>query len=167
MKEVTTSLQTTVEMTFSDESHATYTVGSQGDKILVVQADQLTGVDVTGNGLTLQIHDNAWYTWVQPGTRYLAIQMGGGSGQFLYEVDNATANSSFGSLIGSQFVLQDQNGTPHEHLYWVTSTQVSNETGTTVSPYMLYFAINIPEPATATLSLLALTALCARRRRRA
>ena len=166
VKEVTTSLSTTVQMTFSGESHATYTVGSQGDKILVVQADQLSGVDVTGNGLTLQIHDNAWYTWVQPGTKYLAIQMGGGSGHFLYEVDNATANSSFGSLIGSQFVLQDQNGNPHEHLYWVTSTEVSAALGEEVSPYMLYFTILVPEPTTATLSLLALTALLARRRRR-
>lgn len=167
VKEVQTSLATTVEMTFVGESHHTYTVGPKDEKILVVQADQLSGVDVTGNGLTLQIHDNIWYTWVQPGTNYLAIQMGGGSGHFLYEVDNATANSSFGSLIGSQFVLQDQNGNPHEQLYWVTSTQVSQETGTTVSPYMLYFTINVPEPATATLSLLALTALCARRRRHA
>ena len=167
VKEVQTSLATTVEMTFVGESHHTYTVGPKDEKILVVQADQLSGVDVTGNGLTLQIHDNTWYTWVQPGTNYLAIQMGGGSGHFLYEVDNATANSSFGSLIGSQFVLQDQDGNPHEHLYWVTSTQVSKETGTTVSPYMLYFALNVPEPATATLSLLALSALCARRRRRA
>lgn len=167
VKEVQTSLATTVEMTFVGESHHTYTVGPKDEKILVVQADQLSGVDVTGNGLTLQIHDNTWYTWVQPGTNYLAIQMGGGSGHFLYEVDNATANSSFGSLIGSQFVLQDQDGNSHEHLYWVTSTQVSKETGTTVSPYMLYFTINVPEPATATLSLLALSALCARRRRRA
>ena len=161
---VSTSVGTVVQMTFTGHSHQSYTVGSE--EILVVQADQLQGVDVTGDGLTLQIHDDTWYTWVTPGTRYMAVQMGGGSGQFHYEVDNTTASASFGSLIGSQFVLQDKDGNTHEHLYWVTSTEVSEATGKTVSPYLLYFAVNIPEPATTTLSLLALAGLCARRRRR-
>ena len=161
---VSTSVGTVVQMSFTGHSHQSYTVGSE--EILVVQADQLQGVDVTGGGLTLQIHDDTWYTWVTPGTRYMAVQMGGGSGQFHYEVDNTTASASFGSLIGSQFVLQDKDGNTHEHLYWVTSTEVSEATGTEVSPYLLYFAVNIPEPATATLSLLALAGLCARRRRK-
>ncbi|MBR5890060.1 MAG: hypothetical protein IKY92_08470, partial [Akkermansia sp.] len=161
---VSTSVGTVVQMTFTGHSHQSYTVGSE--EILVVQADQLQGVDVTGDGLTLQIHDDTWYTWVTPGTRYMAVQMGGGSGQFHYEVDNTTASASFGSLIGSQFVLQDKDGNTHEHLYWVTSTEVSEATGTEVSPYLLYFAVNIPEPATTTLSLLALASLCARRRRK-
>lgn len=161
---VSTSVETVVQMTFTGHSHQSYTVGAE--EILVVQADQLQGVDVTGDGLTLQIHDDTWYTWVTPGTRYMAVQMGGGSGQFHYEVDNATASSSFGSLIGSQFVLQDKDGNTHEHLYWVTSTEVSEATGKEVSPYLLYFAVNIPEPATTTLSLLALAGLCARRRRK-
>ena len=161
---VSTSVETVVQMTFTGHSHQSYTVGAE--EILVVQADQLQGVDVTGDGLTLQIHDDTWYTWVTPGTRYMAVQMGGGSGQFHYEVDNATASASFGSLIGSQFVLQDKDGNTHEHLYWVTSTEVREATGTEVSPYLLYFAVNIPEPATTTLSLLALAGLCARRCRK-
>ncbi|MBR3902677.1 MAG: PEP-CTERM sorting domain-containing protein [Akkermansia sp.] len=161
---VSTSVGTVVQMTFTGHSHQSYTVGTE--EILVVQADQLQGVDVAGDGLTLQIHDDTWYAWVTPGTRYMAVQMGGGSGQFHYEVDNTTASASFGSLIGSQFVLQDKDGNTHEHLYWVTSTEVGEATGKTVSPYLLYFAVNVPEPATATLSLLALAGLCARRRRK-
>ncbi len=164
-KEVYTSQQTTVQMTFAGQSHQTYTVGSRNSEIVVVQTEQFKGVDVTGNGLTIQLYDDTWYTWVTPNTKYLAIQMGGGSGHFLYEVDNTTY--SFGELIGSQFVLQDRNGNPLPTTRWVTSTEVSQETGAEVTKYMLYFAVNVPEPATATLSLLALTALCARRRRRA
>ena len=163
VKEVSTSQHTVVQMTFSGQNHATYTIGSNKEKILVVQTDQFKGVDVTGKGLTIQLYDDVWHTWIQSGSRYMAVQMGGGSGHFLYEVDNATASSSFGQLIDTQFVLQDSKGNQMTGR-WVTSTDVGKDAGAEVSPYMLYFVI--PEPATATLSLSALAALCARRRRR-
>ena len=89
--------------------------------------------------------------------------IGGGSGHFLYETDNSTWNSKFEDMIDSQFVLRNSDG---EQLVgcWVSSTYVSTNVGTKVTPYMIYF--KVPEPATTTLSLLALTALCARRRRK-
>ena len=67
-------------------------------------------------------------------------------------------------MLDSQFVLRDSQGNQMTGM-WVTSTEVSGDTGQEVSPHMLYFYV-VPEPATATLSLLALTALLARRRRR-
>lgn len=79
----------------------------------------------------------------------------GGSGQFLYE---GQLGKKFANYLDDTFVLQDSNGQKIEGL-WVTSTIV----GANVTPNMLYF--KEPEPATATLGLLALTALCAHRRR--
>lgn len=156
-KEVSTSVNTMVELTFADKTEV-YT-SANGTRLLVLQADQLLGVDVTGNGLTLQLHEDMFQYAYEADARFVGVMMGGDSGQFLYEADN----TQFGSLLDSQFVLQDSSGlqlTGH----WVTSTYVGTESGDNVSRYMLYF--EVPEPSTATLGLLALTALCARRRRK-
>lgn len=160
-KEVTTSVNTTVQLTFADRpaGNADVYTSANGTRLLVLQAEQFLGVDVTGNGLTLQLSDDMFHYGYQAGARFIAVMMGGDSGQFLYEADN----TQFGSLRDSQFVLLDSTGqqlTGH----WVTSTYVGTESGDSVSPYLLYF--EVPEPATATLSLLALSALCARRRRK-
>ncbi len=155
-KEVSTSVNTTVELTFADKTEVC--TSANGTRLLVLQADQLLGVDVTGNGLTLRLHEDMFQYAYDAGARFVGVMMGGDSGQFLYEADN----TKFGSLLDSQFVLLDSTGqqlTGH----WVTSTYVGTESGESVSRYMLYF--EVPEPATTTLSLLALTALCARRRR--
>ncbi len=161
IKEVTTSVNTTVQLTFADRpaGNADVYTSVNGCTILVLQADQLLGVDVTGNGLTIQLHEDMFNYGYEAGARFIAVMMGGDSGQFLYEADN----TRFSSLLNSQFVLQDDTGqqlTGH----WVTSTYVSDNVGMKVTPYMLYF--EVPEPATATLSLAALVALCARRRRK-
>ena len=156
-KEVSTSVNTTVELTFADKTEVC--TSANGTRLLVLQADQLLGVDVTGNGLTLRLHENMFQYAYDADARFVGVMMGGDSGQFLYEADN----TKFGSLLDSQFVLLDSTGqqlTGH----WVTSTYVGTESGESVSRYMLYF--EVPEPATTTLSLLALTALCARRRRK-
>jgi len=156
-KEVSTSVNTTVELTFADKTEVCTSANST--RLLVLQADQLLGVDVTGNGLTLRLHENMFQYAYDADARFVGVMMGGDSGQFLYEADN----TKFGSLLDSQFVLLDSTGqqlTGH----WVTSTYVGTESGESVSRYMLYF--EVPEPATTTLSLLALTALCARRRRK-
>lgn len=162
-KEVTTSVNTTVELTFADNRDV-YQVGDS--RILVLQADQFMGVDVTGNGLTLQLTADSkdfqsWGYWA--GADYIAVQISGGSGHFLFEADNSTWNSNFEDLIDSQFVLLGADGKQMEG-YWVTSAQVSADVGVKVTSYMLYFTV--PEPATATLSLAALVALMGRRRRK-
>ena len=155
----TTSSATKVELTFSDY-RGVYDVGDS--RILVLQAEQFQGVDVTGNGLTLQLTADSkdfqsWGYWA--GAEYVAVQIGGGSGRFLFEEEN----SKFADLIDKQFVLLGADGKQIEG-YWVTSAQVSADVGVKVTPYMLYFMI--PEPTTATLSLAALVALMGRRRRK-
>ena len=168
LNEVSTSVSTHVHMTFADfkNNDPNNNVFQAGDsRILVLMTEQFKGVDVSGNGLTIQLQVDNWVSLSQQtGADYIAIQMGGGTGQFHYEVDYNTATSSFGKMLDSQFVLRDSHGNQMTGM-WVTSTEVSSDTGQEVSPHMLYFQV-VPEPATATLSLLALTALCARRRRR-
>lgn len=162
-KEVITSVQTMVEMTFN-ENRGVYQAGNS--EILVLQAEQFLGVDVTGNGLTLQLTEasDAFLDWgYNAGAEYVAVMIGGGSGHFLYETDNSTWNSNFEDLIDSQFVLRNSDGEQIEGC-WVSSAYVSTNVGTKVTPYMIYF--KVPEPTTTTLGLLALTALCARRRRK-
>ena len=86
--------------------------------------------------------------------------MGGKSGQFFYEEEL----QNFDALLDSQFVLRNKDGEQMTG-YWVTSQEVATATGVAnVSMHMLYF--NVPEPATATLSLAALVALMGRRRRK-
>ena len=154
-REVTTSESTTVQLTFADNKQV-YTVGNS--TILVLQMHEFLGVDVTGNGLTLQMYDDMLEMGYHYGAEYIAVMIGGGSGRFLYEQDDM----QFNNKLDSQYVLQDKQGNNMEG-YWVSSITVSAETGANVSMHMLYF--RVPEPATTTLSLLALAALCARRRR--
>ena len=155
-KEVTTSVNTTVELTFADD-YEVYT-SDNGTRTVVLQAEQFLAVDVTGSGLTIQLQEDMLYYGYSEGARFIGVMIGGDSGHFLYEADN----TRFSTLLDSQFVLLDSKGqqlTGH----WVTSTYVSDNVGMKVTPYMIYF--ETPEPTTTTLSLLALTALCARRRR--
>lgn len=163
-KEVTTSRATTVQLTFADAQKGVYQVGDS--TVLVLQTDQFQGVDLTDNslngfsGLTIQLYEDMIAMGYQAGAQYIALMVDGGSGRFLYEQDN----QNFDKLLDSEFVLQDRNGNNMEG-YWISSTTVEKETGAAnVSMHMLYF--RVPEPATTTLSLLALTALCARRRRK-
>lgn len=109
-------------------------------------ANQLQNVNVQGNGLTIQLADNDFlYSAITSGAAYAAIQIMG-EGQF--NVSNITLLNDAGEDISYMLA---------------TPTEVKADTGVTVSDYMLY--IMVPEPATATLSLLALAALAARRRR--
>lgn len=159
-KEVKTSVNTTVQLTFADRpaDNADVYTSDNNTSILMLQADQFLGVDVTGNGLTIQLCEDMFRYGEICGARFIGVMMGGDSGHFMYEADN----TRFSSLLDSQFVLQDATGQQLTG-YWVTSTYVTTVAGENVSPYVLYF--EVPEPATTTLSLLALAALCARRRR--
>lgn len=160
-KEVKTSVNTTVQLTFADRPADNADVYTSANKttILMLQADQFLGVDVTGNGLTILLCEDMFRYGEICGARFIGVMMGGDSGHFMYEADN----TRFSSLLNSQFVLQDATGQQLTG-YWVTSTYVTTVAGENVSPYVLYF--EVPEPATSTLSLLALAALCARRRRK-
>lgn len=168
-KEVSTSVNTTVELTFN-ENRGLYDLGNS--QVLVLQANQLLGVDVTGNGLTIQLtedSDRFWEWGIGYGAEYVAVQIGGGSGHFLYETDNTSYNSQFENLLDSQFVLMGADGKQIEG-YWISSVTVAQEVSqdgmprAQVSMHMLYF--RVPEPATATLSLAALVVLMGRRRRK-
>lgn len=150
----TTSTDTTVQLTFGAGR-----AEKVGDTVIYIALqNQIFSTDVTGDGLTIQFADNILSRAYQTGAAYLAVQVNGGSGQFLYE-------SIYGSdkmkqkIDDGKFKVTDAAGNVLEGI-WVTSTEV----GADVSSHMLYFLV--PEPATTTLSLLALTALCARRRRK-
>lgn len=158
-KEVKTSGDTTVQLTFADVSaNDVHEVGNS--TILVLQTEQLLGVDVTGSGLTIQLCEDMQALGEFYKVDFIALQIGGGSGQFLFEQDN----TNFANLIDSEFVLQDMEGNNMTG-YWVTSQEVATASGVAnVSMHMLYFTV--PEPATATLSLAALVALMGRRRRK-
>ena len=77
------------------------------------------------------------------------------------EVNKKAENNAYNSVkLGND----SENGNDISSL-WVTSTEVSAALDEKVTEHMLYFLVTVPEPATATLSLLALAALLARRRR--
>ena len=157
--EVTTSVDTTVQLTFAGQE----THDVNGTNILVLLTDQFQGVDIQGSGLTIQLQQDIssfLAMGYSAGARFIAIQIGGGAGRFEYESLNGT---QFAASLDGQYVLLEEDGS-QVFGHWVTSSYVSDNVGFRVTPHMLYF--EVPEPATATLSLLALTALCARRRRK-
>ncbi len=151
----TVGAATTVEMTTSGRTVYTCDNGAQ---ILHVYADQFQNVNVTGSGLTLILADDIWAQAHAMGMEFLAIQVGGETGQFDLQKNFSSNNSSF--------TLTDACGR-NLTSDWVSSSAVEVYMGTTkvsVSGNMLW--IRVPEPATTTLSLLALTALVTRRRRK-
>ena len=164
-----TGVNTTVEMTF-DNNRKNYHVGtsSAGQSIdfYHVKVDQFQGVNVDGSGLTIQLQDALiWYA-TEAGAEFIAIQVGGeeDTGRFMFE-DEA---GNFDFADGNRYMF-DENGKDIT-LQWVSSSEVNKmlaELGINVDPvshHMLYFVV--PEPTTATLSILALAALAARRRRK-
>ncbi len=153
----TTGASTKVELSVSGGTM--YTVGDQ--KIYHVYADQFHNVNIGGDGLEITLTDNLLYNAGIRGADFVAIQISG-IGQFLYEDEETVTGFPTDS-----FVLLDAAGNDVSQ-YWVTSDVVVEEAGVqrgNVSKYMLYFTA-VPEPSTATLSLLALAAMAARRRRR-
>lgn len=164
-----TGVNTTVEMTF-DNNRKNYHVGtsSSGQSIdfYHVKVDQFQGVNVDGSGLTIQLQEALiWYA-TEAGAEFIAIQVGGeeDTGRFMFE-DEA---GNFDFADGNRFMF-DENGKDIT-MQWVSSSEVNRmlaELGINedpVSHHMLYFVV--PEPTTATLSILALAALAARRRRK-
>ena len=142
---ISVSKNTTLELTTS--AGTIYQAGNKS--IYHVTTDSLQNVNVEGDGLTLRLVDNSFlYSAISSGAAYAAIQIQG-VGQF--DLDNVaiTLLDSAGNDIS--YMMSD-------------SAAVSADTGATASIHMLY--IMVPEPATASLGLLALAALATRRRRR-
>ena len=155
------SAQTIVELTTS--GCGTVYTASNGTQILHVYTNSFQEVNVSGKGLTLHLADDLYSFAHAMGMEFVSIQVGGDVGQFLLESDNATAVADGQLGDGVNFVLTDSAGHNLSE-DWVSSSMVSNVVGSKVSMHMLW--VRVPEPATTTLSLLALSALCARRRRK-
>lgn len=152
-----TDTATKLNVTLGNAVDIKYTAGN-GTRLDVLNVKQLQDVNMLGTGLTLVL-DKSWADY-QKSYDLLALEVSG-SGQFLYE--------QLGTLDGVQVV--DKNGLAATtdtcqaiavatseyaaYLLGVKGAQVSNT----------YIYIVLPEPTTGTLSLLALAALCARRRR--
>ncbi len=155
---VTVGANTTVKLATSG---GTVYTSSNGAQILHVYADQFQNVNVTGTGLTLILADDLWAKAYSMGMEFVAIQVGGSSGQFLFESANNFASGSIGA--NTRFSLTDSKGR-NLNSDWVTSTFVGSNVGSKVSGDLLW--IQVPEPATTTLSLLVLCGMAARRRRK-
>lgn len=153
----TVGATTTVELTTSPV-RTVYTCDN-GEKILHVYANQFQNVNVTGDGLTLKLTEDLQSIAYLNGADYIAIQVGGETGQF--NLEKAVTFDVKGA--DENFKLLNANGDDISEC-WVSSRyMVSNVGLKNASGNLLWVAV--PEPATATLSLLALAALCARRRR--
>lgn len=160
------SKDTTVEMTFAGD-RATYTTGAT--TVYTVKADQFQGVNVdnlSGTGLTIKLQQDILGEAWRAGADVIAIQIGGNeygnftavNGQFMLE----TATGNF-EMSDAERLMLDIHG--HDiTASWIDSATLFEQFGIQGSQHMLY--ITVPEPATATLSLLTLAALAARRRRK-
>ena len=156
---VTVGRNTTLELTptAAPVVHTT----ANGTRIAHVYVNQLQNVNVGGDGLTLVLSGEDWKSVYSAKTTYIGIQISGGSGRFLFEETNDFSNGVVGD--GVRFKLLDSNGRDISD-NWVASTYISEHSDSSVSEHMLWFVV--PESSTATLSLLALTMLVYRRRRK-
>lgn len=153
-----TGVNTTIELTA--HSGEVLRSPSATGSVLVYHAyiSQLQDVDVEGEGVSFRLVDSSIIHAAQVyGADFVALQITG-EGQFRYE-------ESLGSLgfSGDNWFMYDADGQLLNEV-WYTSTQIEEQFGVKVSSGMLYLAV--PEPTTATLSLVALAALAVRRRRR-
>lgn len=156
---VTVSSNTTLELT--PVAAPVVHTADNGIRIAHVSVNQLQNVDVGGDGLTLVLAGDDWKSVYSAKPTYIGIQISGEAGRFLFEETNTFADNVVGD--GIRFKLLGANGQDISS-YWVTSTYISEHSGTPVSEHMLWFIV--PEPSTATLGLMALTLLVTRRRRK-
>lgn len=144
---------TTVQISSSQAN--SYDYGTRSGSVYHALVDQFNNVDVGGDGVTLQIADNL----LNAGSKHtvIALQISGGAGQFRYEGDEKLDYVKLSMSEGYIAKL-------------ITSDEAASALGLnsgSVTDTMLYITVeSVPEPTTTTLSLLALTALMARRRRK-
>lgn len=160
---MTVSSKTTLELTPTAAPVVSTT--EKGTKIAQVSVNQLQNVDVGGDGLTLVLSGDGggWEDVNRSGASFVGVQISG-EGSFLFEEKGLFTDGVVGD--GINFTLLDAAGQDVSAL-WVTSGFVSEYIGGgyVADNNMLWFAV-VPEPSTATLSLLALSMLAIRRRRR-
>ena len=144
---------TTVQISSSQANSYEYGTGT----VYHALVDQFNNVNVGGDGVTLQIADNL----LNAGSKHkvIALQVSGDAGRFLYEGDKKLDYVKLSMSEGYIAKL-------------ITSDEAASALGLnsgSVTNTMLYIKVEeiaVPEPTTTTLSLLALTALMARRRRK-
>ncbi len=167
------SKNTTVEMTFAGD-RASYTgttdLGTRA-KVYTVKTDQFQGTNVdnlAGTGLTIKLQQDILGEAWRAGADVIAIQIGGSDNEYC-DFENVTGQFMFETTDGvfemsdAERLMLDIHGEDIT-ASWIDSATLYAQFGIQGSQNMLY--IIVPEPATATLSLLALAALAARRRRK-
>ena len=135
--------------------------------IQVNTADQLSKTDVGGKGLTLGLTKETLEKAGEAGVRIIAIQVSD-SGRFLYEQEGSLGNVTLTDHNGKVYAAGDIKSIDPNFVVKVVSSeyvaQVLGVAPSQVSNTLLY--IEVPEPATALLSLFALAGMAARRRRK-
>ena len=167
----TVSKNTTVEMTFAGD-RATYTgVSANGNNtsVYVVKTNQFQGTNVdnlAGSGLTIKLQQDILGDAKRAGAEIVAIQIGGSeykdfshvNGCFMFESQSGTFEMPESERLMLSVYGQDITN------QWIDSATLYAQFGIMASQNILYLIV--PEPSTATLSVLALAALAARRRRK-
>ena len=153
-----TGSNTTIELTVHGGTIVN-AAGSMGDKkVYHAYTTQLKDVNVQGDGVTINLTDMSFFSEAhRMGADFIAVQIEG-SGEFRYEetLDSVAFEPEAWKLYNVQGSIYNE--------YWLSSSQIMERYGVSVSSSMLYFMV--PEPTTATLSLLALSMLASRRRRK-
>lgn len=151
---VTTDKDTRLDISLKQQLGNTL-VGDKGT-LVVVGVEQLKDVNLNGNGLTLGVNINDLDKWGVQGNDVIALQISN-TGTFGYEESGYLDNVTLQLLDGNG------NSVSSDSYYIISSVQASDSIGAgALSKTLIY--IHLPEPTTGTLSLLALAALCARRR---
>ncbi|MDO5450288.1 MAG: hypothetical protein Q4F30_05300 [Akkermansia sp.] len=155
-----TDTATRVSVTLTQDNANTVTSNTQ-NKLQVMKVDQLVDVDMLGSGLTIGISKETLESY-RATCDILALEVTG-TGIFTYEANGVLSGVQLADTTTGNIYATTDTSNPIAiadsayvaYLLGVEKAQVS----------MNYIYIVLPEPTTGTLSLLALAALCARRRR--
>lgn len=155
-----TDTATRVSVTLTQDNANTVTSNTQ-NKLQVMKVNQLANVNMLGSGLTIGISQETLESY-RATCDILALEVTG-TGIFTYEANGTLSGVQLADTTTGNIYATTDTSNPIAiadsayvaYLLGVEKAQVS----------MNYIYIVLPEPTTGTLSLLALAALCARRRR--
>ncbi len=155
-----TDTATRVSVTLTQDNANTVTSNTQ-NKLQVMKVDQLKDVDMLGIGLTIGISQETLESY-RATCDILALEVTD-TGIFTYEANGMLSGVQLADTTTGNIYATTDTSNPIAiadsayvaYLMGVEKSQVS----------MNYIYIVLPEPTTGTLSLLAMAALCARRRR--